>query len=38
MDVVFTHSAGLDVYKKTIMACRVSPDPTGQQADGIMEL
>jgi transposase len=38
MDVVFTHCAGLDVHKKTVMACRVMPDPTGQQADGIMEL
>jgi transposase len=38
MDVVFTHCAGLDVHKKTVMACRVTPDPTGQQADGIMEL
>jgi transposase len=38
MDVVFTHCAGLDVHKKTVMACRVIPDPTGQQADGLMEL
>jgi transposase len=38
MDVMFTHCAGLDVQKKTVMACRVTPDPTGQQADGIMEL
>jgi transposase len=38
MDVIFTHGAGLDVHKKTSMACRVIPDPTGQQADGIMEL
>jgi len=38
MDVIFTHCAGLDVHKKTVMACRVKPDPTGQQADGIMEL
>jgi transposase len=38
MDVVFTHGAGLAVQKKTVMACRVPPDPTGQQADGIMEL
>jgi hypothetical protein len=38
MDVVFTHCAGLDVQQKTVMACRVTPDPTGQQADGIMEL
>ena len=38
MDVMFTHCAGLDVHKKTVMACRVTPDPTGEQADGIMEL
>ena len=38
MDVIFTHCAGLDVPKKTVMACRVTPDPTGRQADGIMEL
>ena len=38
MDVIFTHGAGLDVHKKTVMACRVTPDPTGRQADGIMEL
>jgi transposase len=38
MDVVFTHGAGLDVHKKRVMACRVTPDPTGQQADGIMEV
>jgi transposase len=38
MDVVFTHCAGLDVHKKTVRACRVRPDPTGQQADGVMEV
>jgi transposase len=38
MDVVFTHCAGLDVHKKTVTACRVTPDATGQQADGIMEV
>jgi transposase len=38
MDVIFTHCAGLDVHKKTVMACRVRPDPMGQQADGLMEL
>ena len=38
MDVVFTHGAGLDVHQKTVMACRVTPDPTGQQAEGIMEV
>ena len=38
MDVVFTHCAGLDVHKKTVMACRVTPDPMGQQAAGILEV
>src|SRR5215475_6084579 len=30
MDVMFTHCAGLDVHKKTVRACRVTPDPTGE--------
>ena len=38
MDVVLTHGAGLDVHKKTVMACRGTPDPLGQQVDGIMEV
>jgi transposase len=38
MDVVFTHCAGLDVHKKTVMACRVTPDALGQQVDGLMEV
>jgi transposase len=38
MDVMFTHGAGLDVHKKTVTACRVTPDPTGREADGIVEL
>jgi transposase len=38
MGVVFTHCAGLDGHQKTVMACRVVPDPLGQQADGIMEV
>jgi transposase len=28
----------LDVHKKRVTACRVTPDPTGQQADGLLEL
>jgi transposase len=36
MDVIFTLCAGLDVPKKTAMACRVPPDPTGAQADGLV--
>ena len=38
MDVVFTHGAGLDVHQQTVMACRVTPDATGQQADGLLEV
>jgi transposase len=38
MDVMFTHCAGVDVHKKTGTACRVTPDPTGREADGIVEL
>jgi transposase len=38
MDVVFTQCAGLDVHKKTVTACRVTPDPSEQQADGLMEV
>jgi transposase len=38
MDVIFTHCAGLDVHKKRITACRLTPDPTGQQVDGLLEL
>jgi transposase len=38
MDVVFTHGAGLDVHKKSVMACRITPDPTGQQAEGLVEV
>src|SRR5688572_14923533 len=38
MDVIFTHCAGLDVHKKSVMACRLIPNPTGKQADGLMEV
>jgi len=38
MDGIFTHCAGLDVHKKRITACSVTPDPTGQQADGVLDL
>lgn len=36
MEVIFTSGAGLDVHKQRITACRVTPDPTGQQADGLL--
>ena len=29
MDVLFTHCAGLDVHKKTVVACVIIPAPTG---------
>jgi transposase len=29
MDVVHSHCAGLDVHKRTVVACRVTPGPTG---------
>ena len=38
MDILFSHGAGLDVHQKRMTACRVTPDPTGQQADGRLEL
>jgi len=38
MEIMFSHCAGLDVHKKRITACRVPPDLTGQQADGLLEL
>jgi len=38
MDVVLTHCAGLDVHKKSITACRIVPDPTGQDQEGGAEL
>jgi transposase len=38
MDIVCTRCAGLDVHKKSITACRMVPDPTGQEGEGIAEL
>ena len=38
LDGVGTHGAGLEVQPQTVMACRVTPDPTGPQADGSMAL
>ena len=29
MEVVYTHCAGLDVHKKTVVACLITPDPRG---------
>jgi transposase len=30
MDVVYSHCAGLDVHKKTVVACRIVPGPDGK--------
>ena len=30
MQVTYTHCAGLDVHKKTVVACALVPDPGGQ--------
>jgi transposase len=38
MDVGLTHCAGLAVHKKSITACRIGPEPTGQKAEGIADL
>ena len=38
MDVIFTRCAGLDGHKKTVLACRITPDATGQQMEGLVEL
>ena len=32
MEVVYTHCAGLDVHKKTVVACCVTPGPTGDRS------
>jgi hypothetical protein len=29
MEVVYSHCAGLDVHKKTVVACRLVPGPDG---------
>ena len=36
--MVFPYCAGLDVHKQQVTACRVHPDPSGQEPDGIMEV
>ena len=35
MDVVFSHCAGLDVHKKSVTACRLVSDSTGQHPEGV---
>jgi transposase len=31
MDLVYTHCAGLDVHKKTVVACCITPGPKGEK-------
>ena len=38
MDVVFSHCAGLDVHKKSVTACRLVSESTGQNPEGVAEL
>src|SRR5262252_10931974 len=38
MDVVFSHCAGLDGHKKSVTACRLVSDSTGQTPEGVAEL
>jgi hypothetical protein len=38
MDVVLSHCAGLDVHKKSVTACRLVSDSTGQNPEGVAEL
>jgi hypothetical protein len=38
MDVILTPCAGLDVHKKRLTACRIMPDPTGQEVEGLAEV
>jgi transposase len=30
MEVVYTHGAGLDVHKKTVVATVITPEPSGK--------
>ncbi len=30
MEITFTHAAGLDIHKKTVVACCFTPGPKGQ--------
>jgi hypothetical protein len=38
MDAVFPHCVGLDVHKKSVTACRLVSDSTGQALEGVAEL
>ena len=30
MEITYTHAAGLDIHKKTVVACVFTPGPTGK--------
>jgi hypothetical protein len=36
-NVLWTHCAGLDIHQKSITACCLLPDPTGQDAEGVTD-
>jgi transposase len=38
MDVVCMRCAGLDEHKRSVTACRITPDPTGQEVDGHLDV
>jgi transposase len=38
MDLMYTHCAALEVHKKQLTACRITPDPPGGQVDGVIEI
>ena len=38
MDVIFSSCAGRDGHQRRVRACRITPDATGQQADGVVEV
>ncbi|HEY7495247.1 MAG TPA: hypothetical protein VIH59_29590 [Candidatus Tectomicrobia bacterium] len=35
--MLWTHCAGLDIHQKSITACCLLPDPTGQDAEGVTD-
>ena len=35
MDTLFSHCAGLDVHKKTVVACRTFPGPNGEVVEEV---
>ena len=37
MDVIFTYDAAVAVQKRTVIACHLTVDPTGQQVEGVWE-